>query len=285
MHAVVLYYNKDMLDKAGLIGADGLPTGLDGIDNFTAALKKLQDGGAEYGLSIHDAAGDSVWRIFYSLFGQQDGSFLSADGFLTGDNLDKAVKATDVIANWISGGFTPASTEYAASIALFTGGKAAMHINGVWEVPTMTDLNAKGALFNWGAIPIPTFFDHPATWADSHSFAIPNNVGKEMSPEKRRALLEVIAWMNKHSTFWATAGHLPAYTPARDNDEFRAMLPNANYAKLADTAVFNPSSVLAGVASPVYDASGNFLMPAVNGEMTSQEAMEGMRDDLQGQVE
>ena len=131
MHAVVLYYNKDMLDKAGLIGADGLPTGLDGIDNFTAALKKLQDGGAEYGLSIHDAAGDSVWRIFYSLFGQQDGSFLSADGFLTGDNLDKAVKATDVIANWISGGFTPASTEYAASIALFTGGKAAMHINGV----------------------------------------------------------------------------------------------------------------------------------------------------------
>lgn len=106
-----------------------------------------------------------------------------------------------------------------------------------------------------------------------------------MTPEKKAAVMEVIAWMNKNSTFWATAGHLPAYNAARDNDEFRAMLPNANYAKLADTAVFDPSSVLTGVASPTYDAAGNFLMPAINGEMSAQEAMEGMRDDLQGQVE
>ena len=285
MHSIVLYYNKDMLGAAGLLGDDGLPKGLDGIDNFTAALAKLQAGGAEYGLSIHSAAGDSMWRIFYSLLGQQDGKFLGADGFLEGDNLDKAVKATNVIAGWVSGGFTPGATEYPASIALFTGGKAAMHINGVWEVPTMTDLFAKGELFNWGAIELPVFFDHPATWADSHAFAIPNNVGKEMTPEKRKAVMEVIAWMNKHSTFWATAGHLPAYNPARDNDEFRAMQPNAAYAKLADTAVFDPSSVLTGVASPAYDAAGNYLMPAINGEMTGQEAMEGMRDDLDGQIE
>jgi multiple sugar transport system substrate-binding protein len=284
IHSVVLYYNKDMLGKAGLIGDDGLPKGLDGIDNFTAALKKLQEGGAQYGVSIHSAAGDSMWRIFYSLFGQQDGTFLKDGKFLDGDNLDKAVKATEVIRNWVSGGFTPAATEYPASIALFTGGKAAMHINGVWEVPTMTDLKAKGELFEWGAIPIPTFFAHPATWADSHAFAIPNNVGKPMTAEKRKAVMQVIAWMNKHSTFWATAGHLPAYNAARDNDEFKKMQPNAAYAKLADTAVFDPSSVLAGVASPIYDAAGNFLMPAINGEMESQAAMEGMRDDLQGQV-
>ena len=285
MHAVVLYYNKDMLGAAGLIGDDGLPKGLDGIDNFTAALAKLQEGGAEYGLSIHSAAGDSMWRIFYSLLGQQDGQFLGAESFLEGDNLDKAVKATKVIADWVAGGFTPGATEYPASIALFTGGKAAMHINGVWEVPTMTDLFAKGELFNWGAIELPVFFDHPATWADSHAFAIPNNVGKEMTAEKRAAVMQVIAWMNKKSTFWATAGHLPAYNPARDNDEFRAMQPNAAYAKLADTAVFDPSSVLTGVASPAYDAAGNYLMPAINGEMTAQEAMEGMRDDLDGQIE
>lgn len=106
-----------------------------------------------------------------------------------------------------------------------------------------------------------------------------------MTPEKKKAVLEVITWMNKHSTFWATAGHLPAYMPARDNDEFKKMQPNATYAKLADTAVYDPVSTLAGVASPVYDAAGNFLMPAVNGEMEPQAAMEQMRDDLQGQVE
>jgi multiple sugar transport system substrate-binding protein len=285
IHSIVLYYNKDMLKKAGLLGDDGLPKGLDGVDNFTAALKALKDSGAEYGLSMHDAAGDSQWRIFYSLFGQQDGKFLTDEGFLQGDNLDKAVKATEVMQNWVKEGYAPAKTEYPASIALFTGGKAAMHINGVWEVPTMTDLKAKGELFEWGAIQLPTFFDHPATWADSHSFAIPNNVGKPMTAEKRKAVMEVIAWMNKHSTFWATAGHLPAYNAARESEEFKTMQPNATYAKLADTAVFDPTSVLTGVASPAYDAAGNFLMPAVNGEMSAQEAMEGMRDDLQGQRE
>jgi multiple sugar transport system substrate-binding protein len=285
VHAVVLYYNKDMLSAAGLLGDDGLPKGLDGAENFTAGLQKLKDGGAEYGVSIHSAAGDSMWRIFSSLMGQQDGQFLNAEGFLQGDNLDKAVKATEVIQGWVAGGLAPGATEYPASIALFTGGKAAMHINGVWEVPTMTDLHAKGELFEWGAIELPVLFDHPATWADSHAFAIPNNVGKEMTPEKRKAVMDVIAWMNKHSTFWATAGHLPAYNAARENDEFKNMQPNATYAKLADNAVFDPSSVLAGVASPVYDAAGNFLMPAINGEMTAQEAMEGMRDDLMGQME
>jgi len=284
IHAVILYYNKDLLGKAGLIGDDGLPKGLDGIDNFTTALKKLQGAGAQYGVSIHSAAGDSMWRIFYSLLGQQDGVFLKDGKFLDGDNLDKAVKATDVIRGWVKDGYAPASTEYPASIALFTGGKAAMHINGVWEVPTMTDLNAKGKLFNWGAIPLPTFFAHPATWADSHAFAIPNNVGKAMTPEKKKAVLTIIAWMNKHSTFWATAGHLPAFNAARESDEFKKMQPNATYSKLAQTAVFDPSSTLAGVASPVYEAAGNFLMPAINGEKESKDAMTGMRDDLQAQV-
>lgn len=285
MHAVVLYYNKDMLGAAGLLDENGLPMGLDGADNFAAAMAALQANGAEYGLSIHSAAGDSMWRIFYSLLGQQDGQFLNEGGeFLAGDNLDKAVAATEVIASWVAGGFTPAATEYPASIALFTGGNAAMHINGVWEVPTMSDLYASGELFEWGAIELPVFFDHPATWADSHAFAIPNNVGAELTPEKRAAVMTVIAWMNANSTFWATAGHLPAYNAARDNDEFRAMVPNSTYSVLADTAVFDPSSTLTGVASPTYDSAGNYLMPAINGEMTAQEAMEGMRDDLQGQV-
>ncbi len=48
-HPIVLYYNKDKLAAAGLIGDDGLPKDLNGIDNFNAALKKLQDGGTKWG--------------------------------------------------------------------------------------------------------------------------------------------------------------------------------------------------------------------------------------------
>ena len=286
IHSIILYYNKDKLKAAGLLGDDGLPKGLDGVDNFKAALQKLKDGGSQYGVSIHSAAGDSQWRIFYSLLNQQDGKFFADGKFLDGDNLDKAVKATQVVADWVKDGLAPSNTEYPASIALFTSGEAAMHINGVWEVPTFTDLAAKGQLgFEWGAVALPTFFDHPATWADSHSFVIPNNVGKDMTPEKRKAVMEVIAWMNKHSLAWAGAGHIPAYGPVRESAEFKALQPNATYSVLADTAAFDPVSILAGVASPVYDAAGNYMVPAVNGELDPQQAMEELRDDLQSQVE
>ena len=286
IHSIILYYNKDKLKAAGLLGDDGLPKGLDGVDNFKAALQKLKDGGSQYGVSIHSAAGDSQWRIFYSLLNQQDGKFFADGKFLDGDNLDKAVKATQVVADWVKDGLAPSNTEYPASIALFTSGEAAMHINGVWEVPTFTDLAAKGQLgFEWGAVALPTFFDHPATWADSHSFVIPNNVGKDMTPEKRKAVMEVIAWMNKHSLAWAGAGHIPAYGPVRDSAEFKALQPNATYSVLADTAAFDPVSTLAGVASPVYDAAGNYMVPAINGEMDPQQAIEDLRDDLQAQVE
>jgi multiple sugar transport system substrate-binding protein len=41
---------------------------------------------------------------------------------------------------------------------------------------------------------------------------------------------------------------------------------------------------LAGVASPVYDATGNYIIPAMMGEMTPADAVRKMRDDLQSQA-
>jgi multiple sugar transport system substrate-binding protein len=286
IHSIVLYYNKDKLKEAGLLGDDGLPIGLDGADNFTAALEKLK-GGSEYALSLQTSGDGTPWRVFYSLFGQQDGVFLSEDGtFFPDESIPKAVKAVETMASWVKSGYAPALTEYEGSVALFTSGAAAFHINGVWEVPTMTDLAAKGELgFEWGAVALPTFFDHPATWADSHGFAIPNNVGKEVTPEKKAAVLEVISWMNKNSLAWANAGHIPAYTPTRESEAFKTMQPNATYSILADTAVFDPKSTLAGVASPVYDAVANYISPAMNGELEPQAAIEEMKADLQDQAD
>ncbi len=73
-HPIVLYYNKDKLAAAGLIGANGLPTGLNGADNFLAALKKLKAGGSKWGISTVTADGSFAYRTIYSLLCQQDGS-------------------------------------------------------------------------------------------------------------------------------------------------------------------------------------------------------------------
>ena len=286
IHSIILYYNKDKLAEAGLLGEDGKPIGLDGVENFTAALEKLKPG-SQYAVSLQTSGDGTPWRVFYSLFGQQDGVFLAEDGtFFPEDSIPKAVKAVETMAGWVEGGYAPALTEYEGSVALFTTGDAALHINGVWEVPTLTDLAAKGELgFEWGAVALPTFFDHPATWADSHAFAIPNNVGKEMTPEKKAAVLEVISWMNENSLAWADAGHIPAFNATRESEEFKTMEPNATYSILAETAVFDPKSTLAGVASPVYDAVANYISPAMNGEMDAQDAIDEMKADLQDQAE
>src|SRR5580693_3957891 len=282
IHSIILYYNKDLLKKAGLLGDDGKPRGLDGVANWDAALAKLTSNGVS-GIALPND-GASGWRIFYTLFNQQGGQFLKDGKFLDGDNLAKATTTLTEMQKWVKSGWAPSNTEYPASIALFTSGKAAMHINGVWEVPTMVDLAKKGQLFDWGAIQIPVIFDHPATWADSHSFAIPDRKGNPVDPAKRKVVLDAVHWFNQHSLEWAGGGHVPAFLPVQESAAFKALKPNSDYVSLAKTAVFDPVSTLAGVASPVYDAAGNYVMPAMNGEMAPADAAKQMRDDLQGQA-
>lgn len=283
IHAMVLYYNKDMLGKAGLLGSNGLPK-LDGIANFTSGLKKLKANGAEYGVSLHTAGGSSVWRLWYSMFNQMNGAqFMSGNQVCPTDHCEKV---TSQIKSWIDDGLMSSETEYPDSIALFTSGKAAMHFNGVWEVPTFTDLAKNNKLgFEWGAVRIPVMYDKPATWADSHAFAVPHSDRKPISQEKLKAVLEVIAWMNKNSLFWATAGHIPGYKPIVDSADYKKMEPNATYAVLAENAAFDPKSKIAGVASPIYDAMQNFIVPSINGQLDPAEAIEMMKETLEPQIE
>jgi multiple sugar transport system substrate-binding protein len=279
-HPIVLYYNKDKLEAAGLLGPDGLPTGLDGIDNFKAALQKLKDGGTTWGLTTTTADGSFAFRTIYSFLCQQDGSIGTDGAWLEGDNLDKLKNAVQVIADWVKDGYTPEFTDYPSNVALFTSGEAAFMINGVWEVPTMVDLESQGKLFNWGAIELPVMFDHACTYADSHAFALPNNVGKTVTPEKHAAVLEVIKWMSEHSLFWATAGHIPANKAVTETEEYKAMQPQATYAKLTANQVFDPKSPNAGVASPLFDVAGNAFTAALNNEIDAQTAAEEMKQGL-----
>jgi multiple sugar transport system substrate-binding protein len=279
-HPIVLYYNKDKLAAAGLIGADGLPTGLDGKDNFLAALQKLKDGGSQYGLAMTTADGGFAFRTIYSYLCQQNGVIGTDGAWLPDDNLDKLANAVQVVADWVKAGVTPEYTDYPSAVALFTSGEAATMINGVWEVPTMVDLEKQGKLFSWGAIELPVLFDRACTYADSHSFAIPNNVGKPATPEKHAAVLAVIKWMSEHSLFWATAGHVPANAAVQASAEYKAMQPQATYAKLTANQVFDPKSVNAGVASPLFDAAGNAFTAAMNNEVDAKTAVEEMKAAL-----
>lgn len=279
-HPIVLYYNKEMLDAVGLIGADGLPQNLNGVDNFNAALQALKDNGAEWGIAQVTADGGFAFRTIYSMLCQQSGDIGTDGAWFPGDSSAKLANAVGLIASWVENGYNPSYTDYPSTVALFTSGASPFMINGVWEVPTMTDLHAKGELFEWGAIELPVWFDKPCTYADSHAFAVPNNSGDPMTPEKRAAVNTVIGWMLENSLFWATAGHIPANEAVAQSEDYKMMQPQATYAALTANMVFDPKSVNAGVASPLFDAAGNAFTAAMNGEVDAATAVQEMLDAL-----
>jgi multiple sugar transport system substrate-binding protein len=281
VHAVVLYYNKALLEGTPYLDADGKLTGIASLADFETALQAMKDKGVAAPLSFATGDDGATWRVFYTLFQQQGGTLIEGTEVLPGDNAEKAARAIQIMTDWRTNGLTPEQAEYPASVALFSGGDAAFHINGVWEVPTFTDLHANGSLADWGAVEIPTLLDQPATWADSHAFAIPNQPDKEMAPEKRQAVMEVIGWMEKNAIRWADAGHIPAYVPVVQSAEYEAMEPNATYASLADSAAFDPRSKIAGVASPVYDTAINIIAPATHGFLSPEDAVVQIKDALQ----
>ncbi|WP_319517820.1 extracellular solute-binding protein [uncultured Martelella sp.] len=286
IHSIILYYNKSYLEGTEFLDTDGNLTGIDNLDDFEQALAVAKENGSIPPLSYATGDDGGVYRVFFTLLKQQGGDLIVDGEVLPGDNLEKAANAIEIMTRWRDNGWQPEQAEYEASVALFTSGKAAFQMNGVWEVPTMVDMEADDTLgFEWGAVQIPVLMGEEATWADSHSFAIPSQGDNEMSREKRDAVMEVIGWMEKNSIAWADAGHIPAYKPVAESAEFAEMEPNATYSSLADTAAYDPRSVIAGVASPVYDAAINIISPAIHGYLDPMRAAEQIQSELQAAMQ
>ncbi|MGX9182567.1 ABC transporter substrate-binding protein, partial [Mesorhizobium sp. BHbdii] len=66
-HPIVLYYNRVLLKKAGVLGDDGRPMGMKNKEEFTATLQKLKDAGVEFPLGSVTADGNFMYRTIYSL--------------------------------------------------------------------------------------------------------------------------------------------------------------------------------------------------------------------------
>lgn len=285
IHALVLYYNADLLKGSPYLDAEGKLTGIQTMDDFEKALAWAKEKGVQTPVTYQSGGEAGVWRVFYTLFSQQGGELVTNGEVLAGDNAEKAAKAIDTMSKWRENGWAPEQAEYPASVALFSAGKSAFQLNGVWEVPTYKDLEKNGKLgFKWSAVEVPPFMGKRATWADSHAFAIPNRGDKTVSGEKRAAVMKVIGWMEKHAISWADAGHIPAYKSITESSEYKAMQPNATYASLAEAAVFDPKTTITGVASPAYDAALNVIAPAIQGFMSGTDAVEQIREELQGKL-
>ncbi|MFB9991057.1 extracellular solute-binding protein [Deinococcus oregonensis] len=288
-HTFVVYYNKDVLKKAGVLGTNGKLMPMKSVADLTKTLQaiKTKTGVTPIALSSNQDSA-SVWRLWYSLFLQQGGTLVK-DGKLSLTDLDtKGRAALQIMADWSKEGLITKNVTYPAGVALFTAGRAAMMFNGNWEVPTMVDAKTKSQLkFDYGIMSFPALYgSNASTWADSHMLAIPSNAKTPLSPEKLKAVMTFIAYVNKQGgNTWAGGGHIPAYLPTQASGAYKGMQPNTQYsATSAKDARLEPTNPIFGVGGPVYDAIGVNFTPVLLGQATAEQGIAKLKTALQSFV-
>ncbi|WP_019586230.1 ABC transporter substrate-binding protein [Deinococcus apachensis] len=272
-HPLVLYYNKDVARKAGLLDASGNLKPMNSVDQFTAALKAVKDKTGLAGLDMENhSTAYMPWRLWLTMVEQQGGSIVTNNKISAGE---AGKKALSIMADWMKNGYMPKNSDYPSSVAQFTTGKTAFMINGVWEVPTMVDGRKTGKLpFDYGVAPLPKFFGNQDTWGDSHGFAIPNNARKPIPADRLAGVMDFIAYVQKNSLTWAQGGHIPAYLPVVNSAKYTALKPNSGYAKTsAANVTYDPPGWYSGAAGPLEAVSIKYFPAAMAGQLSVDKAM------------
>lgn len=145
---VVLFYNKDLFDAAGV----SYPTADWTWTDETAAAKAIAD-------RTKDIWGDYqpfTYNEYYKAVAQAGGSFLSADGTKVNFDTPAGIKAAHWLVDKV-GGVMPAAgdTTTDSDSELFSTGRLAMWHTGIWMFPSMQDVG-----FNWDVVVEPGLTQH-----------------------------------------------------------------------------------------------------------------------------
>jgi multiple sugar transport system substrate-binding protein len=274
-HPMVMYYNKTLAQKAGLLGPDGLLKPITGADALVSAVKSTMSAGAKWGLAI-DTEDVNPWRLWTALYAQLGGgAIVSPDGKdvllddATGIEAASFMRELSLVAK-----VTGPATDYNAAVALFGDQKAGFFLNGEWEVTTyQTD----GIPFDMTLF--PQVYGNPDTWSDSHSFVIPHQRSAE--PDRLDAVMQFISYVQKNAITWAKGGHIPAYVPVVQSPAYQTLLPQAHYHAEADHVVYDPQVWYSGAASTLETDAGAALQSVFSGHLTPAEGYAQFKTALQ----
>ncbi|WP_299166813.1 extracellular solute-binding protein [uncultured Arthrobacter sp.] len=242
-HPFIAMYNTDVAGEAGLLGSDGLLTEITDPERFLEAMREMQAVTGGHGLSygyINDGA--QMWRLFYTLYRQHGAEMALNSGQPADVDRDVAIDCLTYITSLLDDTICASGADINNAIAEFATGGSGMLFSGVWELPTMQDA---GIAFD--AMTIPTLFGTPAAYADSHAFVLPHQ--NDVDEARRAAAYDFVANILKGSLSWAEAGHIPAYQPVVNSEEYRSLEPQVHYANAAEIINYDPRAWFTGSGS------------------------------------
>jgi multiple sugar transport system substrate-binding protein len=251
IHPLVLYYNKDLFQQAGITMPTDRPMNR---QEFEAAAEKLNANGVA-GIAIGTHFGGE--NLFETLVEQFGGSVLNNEGTEATFNSEQGVRALTYLRD-LHQKYSPSmSGQGDPEVKAFQAGKAAMVIHGPWHLANLQKLPSTGVTM------VPQFGDQFAVWGNSHQLALTG-----ADPAKQAATACWIGWLSENSVQWAKAGQVPARKSVRTSEELTSVAAAiTNFAAEVEQVVLRPP--VPGIGPAI---QGEGYGRAVNGILLGQQS-------------
>jgi len=246
MHPLGFYYNKALMEKAGLDPNNPPQT----RDDYEAALEEMKGAGIQgHWVSPLLFTGGLSWM---SVLWQLGGDLYNSDASKATFNSDAGVEALTWLVDLVKKGYSPKDVGEDAELVAFQNGKNAFNWNGIWWINGFKDVED----LDWGAAPVPQIGTEKGVWGSSHNFVIMNK--QPLDDNKVQASKVFINWISQKSAEWAKAGQVPARKSVRESQEFQSLQEQSQFAKQIDYVTFVPAVPgIADVQPTTFDVAVN----------------------------
>lgn len=244
-HAMLWHINLGLMKQAGLVDAQGharLPASPKELLEQARAFKRATGKPYFVWLTLNDPS--FFARSILGLVAQQ-GATLFPRGDQAIDLTSPPVRdAVQLMRTIYAEGLSTRNMDYSAALQAFMAGAGGVMPNGTWllgELNTRASKAGNPLSRQYEALPEPTLFGQPATWADSHTWVMLRN--PRQTAAEREAGLRFLRFLNDESLAWARTGQLPARQSAVDSAAFKALPMRGSLGPVAAHGTGLPATV------------------------------------------
>lgn len=269
---VVLIYNKDLFDKAGV----SYPTDDWTWTEMLEAAKKIRALSADtYGLyrplSFHE---------FYKGVKQNGGSLLSEDGKNFTVNLPQNVETLEIMSDWVTGSNVMPSDAQMGGMGdwdLFKSGRLGMIVTGIWAFGDFTD----NCDFAWDVAVEPG-----NTAKATHFFSNAYVVNKETAnPGAAAVLAAFLAGSKEAAQIRVDASwELPPVTYQDVLDSYLKVTPPENREAVFKSLDYLVTPPVVKQQSEMQEIISKHLNNAVSGNVSAKDALDACQAELEQKI-
>ncbi|OYP17787.1 sugar transporter [Streptomyces sp. FBKL.4005] len=273
VHVQLCFYRKDVLRKAGLLGADDRMVPVTSADGWFGVLKEARKatrkGLQTIGLWINDQ--NFQWWFFVAFYTQLGGTWFDAAHTEVTFDTDKAAEVLQFLRRHVTDGYADPAMGSVNAEQFLNGAPFAWE--GNWSVPVYA-----GAKLDYGAMPLPPVFGKQATHAESHAFVLPHRSGRGGATDE--AAHRLAAYVVTHARQWAAGGHIPAHLPTLSTPAYRKLYPQNEYVSAMNHQANEPKVWFAGSTGILAQRVGPVVVSSTLGSVRPDAAARRMKSDL-----